>query len=215
MRKKKIFPILILWVFIALLWCLYRYFFRFPEWIDELVFKPLVFLLPVFWFVKFKEKKTGRSLGLTKTALMKSVLVGLGLGLFFCLEGVLTSWFKNKELIFNPKELSIGGIFGMGFISLITGFSEEILNRGFLMNRFWELWKSEVLANFFSSILFLLLHLPMAVLVFNYKGRDLFDYGLLIFVLGITDGFVFGRTRNVLAPTITHALWNWSVILIQ
>lgn len=215
MRKHKVFPILILWLFIALLWWLYRYFFRFSECTDELIFKPLIFLVPVFWFVKFQEKKRWESLGITKKAFKKSILIGTAFGLIFSLEGILTSWFKNKEIIFNPEELSGGGILKMGFISLMTGFSEEVLNRGFLLNRFWTLWENELLANLLSSVLFLLFHLPMAILVLDYAGKNLLGYGFLIFVLGIADGFVFGRTRNVLGSTISHALWNWSVVLLR
>jgi len=213
--REKIFPILILWFFIAFFWSFYRYFFRFSELIDELIFKPLIFLLPVFWFVKFKEKKTWRSLGITKRRLGRSILIGLSLGLIFVFEGILTGWFKNKGLTLNPKNLSIGGVFGMGFISLATGFSEEVLNRGFLMNRFWRIVKGEVLANFLSTLLFTFFHLPMAIFVFYYSGKDLSEYLFLIFVLGLTDGFVFGRTKNIFAPTVSHALWNWSVVLVR
>ncbi|MBL7150788.1 CPBP family intramembrane metalloprotease [Candidatus Microgenomates bacterium] len=213
--RKRVIQILILWGLIAILWGMYRYFFRFSEIVDELIFKPLIFLTPVLWFVKFKERKSWPSLGLTKTHLRKSILIGLCLGLFFCLEGILTSWFKNKELIFNPKQLSIGGIFGAGFLSLITGFSEELLSRGFLMNRFWKLFDSEFLANFLSSVLFTFSHLPIAVLVLYYTERDLFSYSLLIFILSVADGFIFGRTKNISGSIISHALWNWSVILVR
>lgn len=214
MRKKKAFQILIIWGLITLLWGIYRFFFQFPECVDELIFKPLIFLSLVGWFVKFKEKRGVRSLGLIKIGL-RSLLIGLGLGVLFSLEGVLSSYFKNKELFFNPKGLSTEGLLLMGFLSLLTGFSEEILYRGFLMNRFWKFYGNEFLANFLSSVLFVLSHLPIAILVLDYAGRDLFGYLLLIFVLGVADGFVFGRTKNTLAPTISHALWNWSVFLVR
>jgi len=83
------------------------------------------------------------------------------------------------------------------------------------MNRFWQFSRSEVLGNLLSSILFALGHLPIAILVLNYTGKNIFSYSLLIFILGLADGFVFGRTKNIFGPTISHALWNWSAILIH
>ncbi len=41
-----------LWGWVLLIWSLYRYFLKFPEWVDELIFKPVVFVLPVIWFVR-------------------------------------------------------------------------------------------------------------------------------------------------------------------
>lgn len=49
-------------------------------------------------------------MGLIKIVLRRSLLIGLGLGVVFSLEGMLSSYFKNKELIFNPKGLSTEGL---------------------------------------------------------------------------------------------------------
>jgi len=201
---------------IALVWFFYRAVFRFPEAIDELLVKPLVFLLPVFLWLRFKERKSWDSLGISRKNLSKSLLIGFCLGLLFAAEGVVVSALKYKELVFNPKNLGFLGLAGYGLLSLTTGFSEEVLNRGFLMNRLWKKWGNEYLANFGSSFLFALMHLPAAIFVLKYQlPYDFLTHELSIFVLGFADGFVFARTKNIFAPTISHALWNWSVILFK
>lgn len=206
---------LILYGLIGIVWTLYRALFRFSEAWDEFFFKPLVFLGPVFLWVKLKEGRDLGSLGFSRKNFLKNSLIGLFLGLLFAAEGVVTSAIKHKELVFNPSRLGIDGIVLAGFISLATGFSEEVLNRGFLMNRLWESWGSEFRANLISAFLFALFHLPMAVFVLNYLGSDILKYEFLIFVLGVADGFVFARTRTLMAPVVSHALWNWSVILFR
>jgi hypothetical protein len=45
-----------LWAWILLAWGLYRYFVHLPEWADEFIFKPLVFVVPVIWYVLKKER---------------------------------------------------------------------------------------------------------------------------------------------------------------
>jgi hypothetical protein len=48
---EKIFAV---WGGILLLWALYRYFFHFSEPVDEFIVKPIVFLVPVLFFVLVK-----------------------------------------------------------------------------------------------------------------------------------------------------------------
>lgn len=200
---------------VAFIWTGYRLIFHFPEASDELIFKPLIFLGPVFGWVFLREKGNLSSLGFTTKNLKKSILIGSGLGLFFALEGVITTMIRYKGIEFNPRGLTVFGLALMGITSLTTGFSEEVLNRGFLMNRLWERWGSEPWANLVSSILFMLLHLPIALFVLNYRGSQIFTFELLIFILGVADGFIFGRTKNVIAPAISHSIWNFSAILFR
>lgn len=208
--------IFVLYGAIAVFWAAYRIVFRFPEVIDELLFKPLIFLLPVFLYVRLKEKKDWRSLGISRRNFFKNLLIGFLLGIFFAAEGVAVSAIKYKEFVFNPKNLGVLDFVGYGLLSLATGFSEEVLNRGFLMNRFWKKWHNEYLANLVSSLLFVLLHLPAAIFILEYHlPYDFLTYALSIFVLGFADGFVFVLTKSVWSPIASHALWNWSVILFK
>ena len=58
----RIEPILRVWAWIAIVWMVYRYFFRFSEWTDEFVFKPLVFVAPVIWYVVKKRSDDSNQL---------------------------------------------------------------------------------------------------------------------------------------------------------
>ena len=58
--KKAVTPTqkaLNLWAVILIVWSVYRTYFKLPEWFDEFVAKPAVFVLPVFVYIKWVEKK--------------------------------------------------------------------------------------------------------------------------------------------------------------
>ncbi|MEL6457959.1 MAG: type II CAAX endopeptidase family protein [Cyanobacteria bacterium J06621_15] len=76
---------------------------------------------------------------------------------------------------------------------------EELLFRGFLLpslTRYIPLWGSILI----SSFLFAAVHLSLSEV-------------LPLSVLGIVLGFVYSRSRNLLAPMLLHSLWNSGTLL--
>ena len=49
----KYLRLFLVYAFVLLAWWAYRYFTRFPEWADELIFKPLIWLTPMAIFLKY------------------------------------------------------------------------------------------------------------------------------------------------------------------
>ena len=76
-------------------------FFRFSEWTDEFVFKPLVFVAPVIWYV-VKEKRRLESIGLTLNNFYTSLYIGLGFGFVFALEGLAANVMKYGKFRYAP-----------------------------------------------------------------------------------------------------------------
>ncbi|NJN31756.1 MAG: CPBP family intramembrane metalloprotease, partial [Synechococcales cyanobacterium RM1_1_8] len=76
---------------------------------------------------------------------------------------------------------------------------EEIFFRGFLMtslNRYLPPWGAVVV----SGGIFALVHLS-------------FSEVLPLMTLGIMLGFVYGRSRNLLASILLHGLWNSGTLI--
>ena len=46
-----------LWAVVLIVWAIYRAKFKLPEWFDEFVAKPIVFVLPVYYYIQKIEKK--------------------------------------------------------------------------------------------------------------------------------------------------------------
>jgi len=215
MKKKTLLNIFSLYLFILVAWSFYRYYFRLPEWLEEIIIKPLIWLSPTLLLVLIQEKKKLTSIGLSFANFFKNVYFGWGLGALFAFEGLITNAIKYRGLLFVPMGLSILDLTRMLLISIMTAFSEEIVFRGYIMNRLNELSKNELFANTISAILFSLIHTPIALFVLQYNFSSLITYLFLMLVLGVANGYVFARTGTIVAPTISHALWNFSVILFR
>lgn len=216
MANKKITlePVYHLWAWILLAWSLYRYFLKLPEWADEFIFKPLVFVAPVIWYVVKKEKKRLASLGLTMKNFFPSLYVGIGLGFLFALDGVAANAIKYGKLNIVPIEaLQQYGLLTLLVMSVATAFSEELLSRGFLFNRILEKSKSLPYAAFLSTVLFVLLHVPIVVTSLKLQGMTLVLFFVTDFILGLATSVLFYNFRSLVAPILVHVFWNMTVAL--
>lgn len=206
---------LILFLFILFGWGLYRYFFRLPLWADELIFKPLIWLTPTVFLVKVVEKELLTTLGLSKKKFLKNCIIGILFGLLLSVEVILTKKFKYGSVVFNPEGLANPTIVLAVALSLATGFVEELTFRGYIMTRLQRAMKSELLAIVLSTFLFVIVHLPNIIFVLKYSPYDSFTYGLVIFVAGAADAFIFARTGTLVAPTLSHTIWDFSTSVFR
>lgn len=209
--KKKVFGV---FVFVFLVWGSYRYFFLLPDWLEELILKPIVFLLPVFWLIK-KEKESFSSIGLSFQNLFKNIYYGLGLGTVFALIGILTNYLKYGGISFISYDLTFGSLLRLMFLYLATAFSEETFFRGYIFTRLLKTGKKELPAGMISAFLFALIHLPVAIFVWHYKPGALCLHGSLSFLLGLGNAFLMAKTRTIVAPVITHTLWGVTLFLFR
>lgn len=205
-----------LFSFIFIVWSFYRYLPQLlPLWVEELILKPLVWLLPLFWLIRKIEKKTFSSLGLVKINIFPSIYWGVGLGLVFAFEGLMTNIFKYKGLELISLDYSPLVFLGLLFLSLVTAFSEELVFRGYIFNRLWQIWNKEWLANLISSILFVVIHLPIGIFVLGYTPGVMLAYFLFVFIFAFGSAFVFGRTKNLISSILLHVFWAWPIILFR
>lgn len=207
-------PVFQLWGWILLIWSLYRYFFKLPEAVDEFVAKPLVFVLPVLWYVFKKEKRDLTTLGLTTKNLFTSLYVGLGFGFLFALEGIAANAIKYGKIQINPiAAFEQYGMIILLALSVATAFSEELLNRGFLFGRILEKTKSLPYASLLSTVLFVLLHVPILVTSLKLSGMMLVLFFVTDFILGLANSLLYFNTKSLLAPILVHVFWNMTVAL--
>lgn len=205
---KKVFYI---WLLIFVFWTAYRFLFVLPEWIDELIFKPIIFLGPVFYLVK-KEKKKWASVGIKTGNLFVDIYLGIFLGLLFALEGLVTNYVKYGQFSFAPLvRLQGAGLLIYVFLSLMTAISEEILGRGFFFTRIFNENNNFLKAVFYSSLLFMGLHLPIALK--NLSSWTLIIYLFSVFVLGAVNSLIFDLRKSLTLPILIHAFWNMTVAL--
>jgi membrane protease YdiL (CAAX protease family) len=206
-------PVYHMWAWILLTWSLYRYFFHLPEWIDECIAKPLVFILPVLWYVFKREKRNLASVGVTGKNFFTSVYIGIGFGLVFALEGLAVHVLKYGKLDVNPiAAFSTYGFF-LIFLSLATAISEELLNRGFIFNRIYEKTKNLPYAILLGAIFFVMLHVPILVTANKLQGMTLILFFITDIILAAANSMLFVTTGSLVAPILVHVFWNMTVAL--
>lgn len=208
--------VMALFSFVFVAWGIYRYFPEIlPIWIEELVLKPLVWVLPVVWLLKKVENESWVSLGLTKKNLRLAIYWGLGLGFVFALEGLLANIFKYQGLSLVSFDFGPLAFLGLVLISFVTAFAEELVFRGYIFSRLAKIFKNEWLANLASSLLFALIYLPIVVFTLSYQPLAMITYLLFVFVFGFASAFVFARTGNLVASILLHVFWSWPIILFR
>ncbi len=203
----------ILTAYLLVVWSFYRFLFKLPDEIEELIVKPIIWLLPVFYFVK-KEKANLSSLGITSKNLFPAIYFALAFGAFFAIEAIIINFIKYGELNFSANIGEKALLASLG-ISFVTAFSEEVSFRGYLFNRVWLALGKEWPANIVTSLAWALIHLPVTFFVWELSLSSALIYLFLTTLFGIGSAFVFARTRNIFSSIFLHVLWEWPIILFR
>ncbi len=215
--KTKVTPTqrsLNLWAVILIVWAVYRAKFKLPEWFDEFFAKPLIFILPIYYYIKKVEKKSFLSaVDLKLKISIPDLLIAFIIGGIFSLSAILANALKFRKLVFFQHAVGVEIIFYMAVIALATGISEEILSRGFVLKRLYQESKNIYTSSFFTSILFFFLHVP--ILFTNYKltGDQLLLFLATDMAFSLVNSFVFLQSRSLVVPILIHAFYSLSIIL--
>lgn len=199
--------------YLLLVWALYRFLFKLPDEVEELVIKPIVWLIPLFW-LSAKEKFPLSSLGITLKNLFPAIYLSLGLGAIFVLEAFLANFFKYGQFNFAANIGNMPILSSLG-ISFATAFSEETAFRGYIFGRIWYVLKDEWAANITSSLIWTIVHIPIAFFVWKFDLVSGILYLILTAVFGMGSAFIFGRTKNIFGSVFLHVLWEWPIILFR
>lgn len=203
-----------IWGLIVIVWALYRAYIHLPEWVDELVTKPLVFLGPVFYFVLVKERRTLASLGLIKAKFMRDVYLGLGFALLFTIEGIIANLAKYGGFSIMPKiPLQSISLITASILALATAFSEETLIRGFFYTRLKEAYGNELKAMILASLMYLLLLVPAILFLTHLSGTTLVIFVMTNLVMSFANTMIFNELKSLTVPILIHAFWNMAVVL--
>lgn len=197
------------WAWLLLAWALYRYFFKFPEWTDEFLFKPLIFVAPVIWYVVKKEKASLSSIGLTGRNFFRNLLIGLGVSAIFIGEGIMANIYKHGHLVLQPiASIASYGIPFLLVLSLATAFTEELLSRGFLLSRLYEQTKKVWYAVIVSTLMFMAFHIPILATTLKFQGPTLILFFWTTLSLGIINSIFYLQTKSLVVPILVHLFWN-------
>lgn len=213
MRRRVLF----VWFVIFITWAFYRANVILPEWVDEFIVKPIVFVYPVLIISLVYEKKKLSELGWFSSFkdFFLDLYIGVVIGIIFAFQGLAANYLKYGRFSFEPilPTDPSWGIIWLLLISLVTSFWEEILARGYLYQRLYKITKRQFQSAFFSTFLFFLLHIPILFTRLNLTGTSLIVYSFTVMLLGITNCYIFSLRKSLMLPILIHTFWNMTVAL--
>lgn len=217
--KSKTTPLqkaLNLWAVILIAWSIYRTYFKMPEWFDEFIAKPLVFVLPVIYYIKKIDKQNVLSslyISLKPKKLFQDFLYAVGIGIIFFIITSLAYFIKSGKFISFNYNISSANILLIIITALATGITEEILSRGFVLKKLYEESKNPFSSTFFSSILFFFLHVPILFSNAKIGGNLLLVFLATDLLLSMINGLIFIERKSLVVPIFLHAFYNIIIAL--
>jgi membrane protease YdiL (CAAX protease family) len=168
------------------------------EVLVEYMFYPGVTLISFIILFLFKENKDLRKVfSLKNNKILYGLLIGFGLNAISVLLAYLFGYLKLAYSGFNI------GLLLISFISVtIQSASEEVICRGYLMEKILKDYKSPLLAIMLNSLIFALFH------IFN-DGASIFST-YSIFVIGILFSLFAYYNGNIWESVAIHTMWNFT-----
>ncbi len=177
--------------YLLLIWGGFRYFFNLPEIIEELWFKPVIWLVPLFWWNIFLREKRVSLFG---DNMFLSLVIGLVVGgfYFFALQKVPGVLYGNWNLL---------------GVALVTAVVEEIALTGFVLG---YLQKSipETWSIFFCALLVAVLRLPVLLFDFKVGGLEMIFVLIFVFAVAMINGVIRTKSGNVLGSIVARFILN-------
>lgn len=209
MRKKQTKAKGSLWVvyylYLLVVWGVFRLLFKLPVLLDELWFKPVLWLLPLYFFW-YRE---GRVVKLFGGEWKRALLWGVGVGGFYLLV------IKGLKL----ARAGMGGVEGLELTSwdlvgvgVVTAVTEEIVFSGYLFSKVMGIVKNVWTGMVINGVMFGLIHVPIGLFVYQYSGGEMTGFLLMVGLLAAANGYLMWRTKNVIAPIMAHWLWSLAVL---
>lgn len=180
---------------------LFRLVFYFPY--------VLINLIPLFIILKLR-KQSIRSIGIKMEKAGRSVVIGIIGSIPFTLLNISGPISSGKTV--NPDLLDL--LWSFLYYLICIALVEELVFRGFLQTRIQGLIGNKWLGIIVVGILFGLMHVPFQMMRANMPIFEFIMYDMphliTTCIIHVYLVFLYTRDNNILAPTIAHAIINFS-----
>lgn len=184
------------YIYLVLVWGSFRFFIRLPEVIEELWFKPVLWLVPLFWWnLALKEKLVmfGKEWG-------KSLIFGLMVGLFYFLI------LKNKNWGSFQLDLNMLGV------ALATAVTEELTFSGFVAGYLEKINKDKWINLLIVGMMTMIIRLPILLFVYQAGGKEILGVLVVALVSGVINAWIRVRSGNVAGSVLARLGMNLAAL---
>ena len=172
----------------------------------------IIYMVPIILIIKFR-KQSFETVGITKKNLLKSILLGITFSFPILLPEVVLGLINNFKLASMDKLIP-----DFIYMLISISFVEELAFRGFIQSRIRGILKSKWFSILVVGVMFSVSHIPYQMLLHDvnlitYVQENLFFLAVFCIIFHIYVLFIYSKTNNILAPTITHALINLTTLI--
>lgn len=184
------------YIYLFIAWGSFRYFVSLPEVIEELWFKPMIWLIPLFWWgfsMKEKIEMFGRK-GVISVVL--GILVG---AIYFLL-------IRRLDISGMKWEINLIGI------ALATAITEEMVFSGFVIGYLEKIQKGKWMNLVMVGLMVAVIKLPILFFVFNLDAKEIVGVLLFAGASGVINAWIRLETGNVLGSIAARVGLNLAVL---
>jgi membrane protease YdiL (CAAX protease family) len=190
-----------------LIWGSFRYFIRLPEVIEELWFKPVLWLVPLFWWnlalkekiVMFGNPPTDKSVRQTG-GWIKSLILGVIAGAFYFLI------LKYKNITGFRFDINLVGV------ALATAVTEELVFSGFVAGYLEKIRKGNLFNLLIVGLMAAAIRLPILLFVYQATGREVLGVLLVALASGVINAWIRVKTGNVSGSILARLGMNLAAL---
>lgn len=190
------------YIYLLLVWGGFRYWVSLPEVIEELWFKPVIWLIPLFWW----RMSLGGKPKLFNNKWFASGIVGVLVGiLYFGLIRTLGS-----TVGYDWGEMGWG--LNMVGIALVTAVVEEMTFSGVVLGLMDGSYKNKLVNLIVTGLMVVGVHVPINIFVFGLRGLELAGVLVWLFSVAVINGLIRQKTGNVTGSIVARFLLMLSVL---
>lgn len=193
-------------------WILYRYLFNFSVLFDETFGKAIFFGLPVLIFAHASQNKyILRALDLKQ--LFRGLIRGLAYGGIIGFVGLVFIVIKKQSVLTSAPVFLADNFWFELFLATLTAFWESLFFFGFIQSVLSGFWhkKNKGKIILFSSLTFLVFHLPNIVL--RFSGLDASFMIFLLYLFAFGQAVLFEQEKNIYPLIITQTVWGMVLLI--
>lgn len=180
-----------------MIWGSFRYFIHLPDVIEELWFKPMLWLVPIFWWNLALRNKKIEMFG---NKWVETCLWGLGMALIY--------WLVVRRLNFGIPAVTLDVV----GIAIATAITEEMTFSGFIMGYLERYAKGEFMNAIITGAMAAVVRLPILIFVYHLAPVAIFGVVLLAWASVMMNSWIRQKTGNVLGSIVARVGLNIALL---
>ncbi|EKD53028.1 MAG: hypothetical protein ACD_61C00180G0004 [uncultured bacterium] len=185
------------YLYLLFLWGSFRYFIRLPGVIEELWFKPMIWLVPLFWW---QLSMKGSKVTLFDKHWLASALVGVVFGIVYF---VLIKRFNLSGMTWHANLMGV---------ALATAITEELTFSGFVTGYLEKIQRGKWVNLLIVGLMVVMIRIPILLFVYKLGVVELLGVFLFSGASGVINAWIRLETGNVTGSILARVGMNLAVL---